>query len=43
MRDVLSMMRKRSWNLSEVLTVNLEGEGKAEDRVVQGKGGEAAR
>ena len=42
MRVDLSMMRKRSWNLSEVLTVNLEGVANADGGVVQGMGGVAA-
>ena len=39
---VLLMMRKRSWNLSEVSTVNLEGEANAWNGLVQGMSGEAA-
>ena len=37
------MMRKRSWNLSEVLTVNLEGVANADGGPVQSMKREAAR
>ena len=32
MRVDLSMMRKRSWNLVDTLTVNLEGDANADGR-----------
>ena len=43
MRVDLSMMRKRSWNLVDTLTVNLEGVANAWDGLVQDMNGEAAR